>query len=673
MATYYQIPRNSLAWLLTAQAAVTLPLIGHLPYWVIALCVACVVWRVGVFRERLPFPSGLQRALFVVVGFVGVALTYRAYFSLQPMVALLTVAFYLKLLEMRRRRDAYVVVFLGYFVTAVDFLHDQSIPTTLYLLLCVVLTTTALIGLVQTQGHRRPLHSVTLAATLIAQALPLTLVAFLFFPRVPPLWSVPGDDSRATIGMSDSLSPGDFATLGRSFELAFRASFEGKIPPLSALYWRGLVFDHFDGQRWAPGDSPVALAEPVRWFGRPAAAWEQGVEVGAAPVHYEILLEPTRRSWLYSLSYPSVEAGGMGITYDFRLVSDRTLKQRHLYAVVSHLDFKVTQGLPDWLRERNLQLPKTGNGRARKLALQWKNASREDTDVVQKALRYYQRTFIYSLKPPKLGSHAIDEFLFDTQTGFCEHFASSFVFLMRAAGLPARVVVGYQGGEINPDRNYLLVHQYDAHAWAEVWLRRRGWVRVDPTAAVAPERIERGMAGIMADQEGFSGAALLGIRFDRLPLLGMLRLKLDWFSYSWTRWVVDYRADTQRDVIGSWLGGFDSERIAMALAVLSSLSIGFVALLVFRRSPVKQLDPAVRYYLRFCQKMDLVGLPRHSGETPAAFAARVARERPDLAEHVVRIQEQYDRLVYATNNPTESARGVFRREVDKFRPRKRPG
>lgn len=666
------LPRNSLAWMLVAQVAVTLPLLNRLPLWISLLCGLCIVWRVQVFRERMAFPARWLSRLLVVSGSIGALASYGLHIHLQSMVALLTVVYFLKLLEMRLRRDAYASVFITYFMIAIVFLHHQSLAMAVYLLSCVVLTTTALIGLTQTQGHSRPLHSVALASKLILQAVPLMLVAFIFFPRLPPLWSMPTDDNRARIGMSDSMSPGDFTSLGRSTELAFRVTFEGDIPPVAVLYWRGLVFDRFDGRRWMPADPPEEIQDPIRWFGSSEADWESGFRFDGEPLRYEVLLEPTRHVWLYSLTYPQTDMWGTGITFDYRLISDTPLHQSFLYQARAYPAFAAVSPLAEWQRRRYLQLPEDGNPRARQLAAQWRSESRHDAEIVENALDRYRQAFTYTLTPPGLGEHSVDEFLFETRKGFCEHFASSFVFLMRAAGLPARVVAGYQGGEINPDENYLLVHQYDAHAWAEVWIDGRGWRRIDPTAAVAPERIEKGMGDMMADGAVFGDEESAGRRLRHNPLISALRLKLDWANYAWTRWVVGYRADMQRDALTRWLGEFDSRRIAIALGILSSLAIGIVALFVFRQRAVKQLDPATRHYLRFCRKMEKIGLARCIGETPADFTRRATRKRPDLSQRVNDIQQQYYHLVYAMAKPTAAELQALARAVSGFRPRKRP-
>jgi hypothetical protein len=353
-------------------------------------------------------------------------------------------------------------------------------------------------------------------------------------------------------------------------------------------------------------------------------------------------------------------------------VANKTPSHTYGYTAEAHLDYNVDLQMPDDLRKQYLQLPAAGNTKTRELAHRWKRESQDGSDVVAKALAHYQQTFTYTLRPPKLGADSIDEFLFVTQQGFCEHFASSFVFLMRSADIPARVVVGYQGGEINAYENYLLVHQFDAHAWAEVWLDDVGWTRVDPTSAVAPERIERGISYALANRHESDYSGLSALRFRNLPFLSSIRLRMDQLHYSWARLVLGYQPARQRQVITQLLGEFTAERIALALLALSSLSIGIVALLVFRQRAFKECDPATTIYLRFCTKLEKAGLVRLTGEAPGDFALRASRARPDLAARIQAIQDLFYRLVYVDAGGEKHQIKAFEAEVSTFRPGKPP-
>ncbi|MEH6467962.1 MAG: transglutaminase domain-containing protein, partial [Porticoccus sp.] len=283
------------------------------------------------------------------------------------------------------------------------------------------------------------------------------------------------------------------------------------------------------------------------------------------------------------------------------------------------------------------------------LAQRWRREISNDKALVRKVLGLYNQQFVYTLQPPLLGKHSVDEFLFDTQRGFCEHFSSSFVFFMRAAGIPARVVAGYQGGERHPD-NYLLVRQYDAHAWAEVWIAGEGWIRVDPTAAVAPERIEANLEEALGDKEGFLADSPLSLmRFRHIDWLNSFRLKLDSLNYSWARWVLGYD-NVQENLLEKWLGAYNPLRIALALLVAGGGLLGLLALWQLRHRFSSKHDELDRVFLRLCQKLEKAGVPRTAGEGPRDYAQRVAEDRPDLARQVKAINSVYEHMRYGNES-----------------------
>ena len=671
MTLRYQIPRNSLAWMMIAQLSVVLPHVTRLPVWVIGICIACGIWRVMVYKGQLPYPPWWIRAGFICVAFAGVFMTYGKFFQLQPMVTILILAFYLKLIEMHKRRDAYVVIFLAYFIITTAFIYDQSILLALYMFLTVFLVTTALIGLTQSQGHKKPLHSFKLTSKLILQSIPLMLVMFIFFPRIPPLWSVPMDNSTSMTGVGDSMSPGDIANLGQSSELAFRAKFETVVPDMSDLYWRGLVFEYFDGRKWEQGDrvehEGMSL---VRYYGQKIPDWESNIIKRGEPFKYTVMLESTNQPWLFSLPIAETNTRHVGFTRDFRLVRDTKVKKRFEYSVTSYPDYKIDADIPEWIYEKNIQLPVWGNKKSRELAKQWMAESEDTNDFIQRALSFYNKSFIYTLQPPRLGVNSIDEFLFTTQKGFCEHYASSFVFLMRSAGIPARVVVGYMGGEINPYENYVMVHQFDAHAWAEVWMSGVGWQRVDPTASVAPSRVESGLQGALQSEAFLSSRPFSPVHLRKVPILGALRMRMDQINYAWVRFVVGYNPTIQRDFLTKILGKFTPQRMAIAILIFFSLAIGFIALSFYQFKIKAVIDPVVEIYQRYCRRLEKVNIHREISETPGEFAERVILERPDLKVDVDIITERFYFLSYITEEYSALDIKQFSERVDKFKPAK---
>jgi len=665
MKIIYRIPRNSLIWILLAEVAVILPHVSHLPAGITVGGLIVLLWRIQVYRGVWRFPGNPLKLLLVLLAGVSLKLGYGRLFGLEPMIALLIAAFLLKLLEMYSRRDALVVIYLGFFTAATQFLISQTIFSTLYGLLTLLLLTTALLGINQSQGHHHIRHSLLSAARLLMQSIPLMLLLFLVMPRIGALWSVPLQRHNAQTGVSDSMAPGDFTRLSRAGGLAFRASFDGPIPSADRLYWRGLVFSRFDGRRWSQAEPYTYRDRPlIQWREMPAPEWRQLVQPLGEEVNYSVILESTQQPWLYALSAPMSIPADAGLVRDFRLLAREPVRQRREYQVRSALEYRLAaQGLPPWQRDQELKLPAGFNPETRRIAVLWRQQADSDEALINRVLSLYRREFTYTLEPPGLGRHSVDEFLWQTKRGFCEHFASSFVFFMRAAGIPARVVVGYQGGERSPLDDYLLVYQYDAHAWSEVWLPERGWTRIDPTAAVAPSRIERGINDALDERESrLLGGALSLERYRYIALLNQLRLRWDVLNYSWHRWVMGYDEQSQSAYLYRWLGGVDPWRIALFLLGGSGAVLGGIALWLWWRGR-QQLDPQTRLYSRFLRCMARYGLERQRAEAPRAFAVRVAERRSDLKATVAEITRLYERVAYAGDL---TALGELRSQVNRF-------
>lgn len=647
----YQIPRNSLAWLLVAQAAVIAPHVTRLVPWIIFVWVGCGVWRVMVFMGRWSYPGRWTKALFVIVGMAGVPLGYRTMLGLEPAVALLIVAFVLKLLEMQHKRDAYIVIYLAYFVAITEFLFYQTIPASLYIGFVMLLITTALIGLNQTRGHLRPIHTFKLAAILLSQSIPLMIVLFVLFPRVAPLWTVPLQSLTGKSGITDSMTPGDIANLTRSDALAFRVTFKGEVPPNNQLYWRGLVFTDFDGKKWE--QSKIGFASrPIEMANRMDAPWDALIERHGDPVEYTVIMEPTLQRWLFALPTPVPLTQGTGLTRDFRLYSPKPVQQRFRYEVNSYLDHHTERQMSRLMADRMKLLPRYGNPVSRSLALRLYSQSGNTPAYINRVLTMFnQQEFIYTLRPPILGEDGVDEFLTQTRRGFCEHYAGSFVFLMRAAGIPARVVVGYQGGEYNPIGNYVAVRQFDAHAWTEVWIEGEGWRRVDPTSAVAPERIELGLEAAVSGEDSFlEDSPLSWLKYRQMLWLTNLRLQLNAIGHYWDTWVVGYNPTMQIRLLEKYIGDVSPKKIAIALLIGLTVVMLIVAALLLSKRTATLLDPVTREYLQFCHLLARLGIKRMVGEGPGNFADRVAQQKPQLADAVRTVSDIYISLNYQQDN-----------------------
>jgi transglutaminase-like putative cysteine protease len=612
------LPRCALGWLLAAQLALIAPHAPRLPLWVIGLWLVSALWRVLVLQGRWSLPSRWLKVALLLAAVAGIRLHYGSWVGLDPTVALLIACFCFKLLEAVSRRDAYLLLLLGYFVALTQYLFDTGIGSALYMLLPLALLTAALVAL--HRPERLPCGAAPLRTALLLslQALPLMLLLFLVVPRFAPLWQVPMPSQSARTGMSDEMAPGDIANLSQSPELAFRAVFDTAVPPPRELYWRGLVFDDFDGRRWRPGrfnDVPRGMLgeEPAR---------------GPA-IDYAVFLEPTQRHWLYALERPARVEMKTTLTIDYRLITFEPVREKFVYRARAHPQAPLDVELDPRLRERNLQLPPATNARARQWAAELRNQHDDDDALVQALLDHFRRQpYVYTLKPPALGADTVDGFLFETRRGFCEHYASAFTFVLRAAGVPARVVAGYQGGEVNPLNGTVLVHQFDAHAWTEVWLAGRGWVRFDPTAAVAPDRIERGLEQALDAGEFLADSPLSARRYSGIDVLNRLRLQLDSINYNWTRWVLNYRDDTQSDLLRGLLGDISPWRIGLFLLGGGALALALVALFLFGRHRAVPLPPEQKLYRGLCERLARHGYPRPAGMAPGDHARWVMAQQP---------------------------------------------
>lgn len=654
------LPQTAVLRLLVVLAIVLGPHLARVPAWAVLLVVGVMLWRLLAALRGLPLLPRPLRMLLTLAAFAGIYATFGRVSGQTAGVALITVMAALKLTELRARRDTLVMVFLMYFMLITHFLFSQAPWTAVYLLACTGLITAVLID-ANHPGTVLPLRtSLRIAGALVLQALPLMVVIFVLFPRIPgPLWGLPADSGAARGGLSDSMSPGDIASLIQSDEVAFRVRFEGPAPPMRERYWRGPVFTRFDGQRWDAG--PTARIGTV--LGAVPA-----VELRGAALRYEVVLEPNRMPWLLALELPDRIGlpADAELTPDYQLVlAEGEVRERRLYRLQSHSQYRLQPVLTPAQRERALQLPKGSNPRSLALGERWREQGLRGHALIEAALkRFRHETYYYTLQPPTLGRNGIDEFLFDTRRGFCEHYAGSFTVLMRAAGLPARVVTGYLGGEPNEIGDYYIVRQSDAHAWSEVWLDGEGWVRVDATAAVAPERVERGLGSALA------GDALLPSYLDPTRRSGLgLRLaaRWDWANAQWNRWVLGYGPELQQDLLRR-IGLVDWGAMMLALTGLMAVLLSLLGLLVLRASQRRtRPDPALREWQRLQRRLGRAGLPAVPSEGPQAYAGRVQRARPDLAEPLAQALRHYLALRYL-QTPRKADLRALRRSVARIRP-----
>ncbi|HMH16508.1 MAG TPA: DUF3488 and transglutaminase-like domain-containing protein [Burkholderiales bacterium] len=640
------LPLPPFSVLIAGAALAVAPHTLWVPFWVNVVATALLCWRGTLSLRAGKLPARWLLFLLTLISSVGVYLSYRTIMGRDPGVILLVLLLFLKLLETRARRDIFVVAFLSYFVALADFFYSQSIPTAGLMLLTVFVVTSALVGF---SAPQRPLvDDLKTAGRMLAQAGPVMLLLFFLFPRVQgPLWGVPQDAYTASTGLSETMSPGSISGLSASDAIAFRVKFEGTPPSRAQLYWRGPVMSDFDGLTWR--------------VGLPQLRRNIGVEPGGPQADYEVTLEPHNRNWMFALEMPTRIPSTARLTTDYLVISLTPIRSRMRYQMSSTPQFKASGGANPQDLAMALRLPRGFNPRSQALAREWRESLPDDSAIIRRAIEFYRGSrFEYTLEPPLLGRNSVDEFLFDTKQGFCEHFASSFVFLMRAAGVPARVVTGYQGGDTNPVDGYMVIRQADAHAWAEVWLAGNGWTRVDPTAAAVPVRVEFGITAAAP-----KGAELPLLMRTNFGWLKSLRNNWEALTNQWNQWVLGYNPDRQREML-SWLGVQpDWETMTMMLFWSVAGTLLLIALWLLRG--IRREDAVQRAWLRFCDKLARAGLARASAEGPFDYAGRVARQLPLRSDTVRAIAALYVDQRYGPAADGDSI-GRLQRLVREFRP-----
>ena len=664
------LPRDKADTLLLLASAllVLAPHVNHLPAWVSLLCALTLSWRAAITLRGKRMPPSLLLLPLAGAAMLGVAHSYQSLLGRDAGVAMLVLLVAFKMLEMHARRDLFVVVFLCLFLVLTNFFYEQGIGTALLMALSVLALLTAQLSF-QFTGVVPPLRQrFLMSAKVLGLATPLALALFFLFPRFDgPLWGMPGDATSARSGLSETMAPGTMANLAQSSEPAFRVRFEGAAPAQEQLYWRGPVLGAYDGRTWTRLDASARQASARR----PLTLSVQGKGVG-----YEVTLEPSYGNWLFALELPQrlpdLDANAVTVSGEFELTTAKAIETRLRYRMVSHLSYRLQPGASpeDAAGEADpwLQLPADGNPRALLAGLELR-AEPEPRKRVEAVLQSFRREhYVYTLNPPLLGRNAVDDFLYGSRAGFCEHFSGAFVFLMRAAGVPARVVTGYQGGERNPLDGYLTVRQSDAHAWAEVWLERRGWVRVDPTAAVAPERVRRGLEGAIPPRAPFGIEGLgrfMDLDGNSIGWIAQLRYATGAIDNGWNQGVLNYTPQRQRGVVDSLQSSLIDWRTPLVLAILASLLLLWRFLL--RR---RETDPVDALYSALCSRLARLGLARSADEGPNGYAARIraaASLAPPAQAAACEFLDRYSAWRYAPRKSDPHPAPILKRLLSQIR------
>jgi transglutaminase-like putative cysteine protease len=666
--TGLRLPANPdterLLWVGAIVCAASLPHLFSVPPWIPAFLFGAIALRVITALRGWRAPGRPLRLLLAFAAFCGVLARYRTINGIEAGSALLVVMMALKFLESRNHRDQLVLIMLSYFLMFASMLTERSPLTIVYGVILVWLTTVALLYLGRTGRAVDGRATARLALRLLLQSTPIMVVLFLLFPRLPgPLWAVQTETSGATTGLGEEMSPGDISDLKLSDAIAFRVQFDGRVPAERDLYWRGPVLSSFNGRTWR-------IAGGLR-----RVAPESTVDYAGEAIDYRVMLEPSSHGWAFGLDMPQAWSGPrhlrMNDDYQLGLSFAGPALTRYDYRATSYTRYFAREPLSDVQRRALTRLPPGSSPRTRELVAEWLASDPSPRQIVARAMDYLRsQPFYYTLTPRALRAEPVDEFLFDTREGFCEHYASAFAVMMRAAGLPARVVTGYQGGERNRLSDYYIVRQADAHAWTEVWLEDDGWVRVDPVTAVSPARVSQAAWRTSSFGERAQAGANVSVR---IPWLSDARLLLDAGYFYWTSWVMGYGPEMQRALLDRFgLGKLPGNRastlllLVVAVTVAASTALSVYLAWLYRRKPGP--DAAARQFAAFVRRLARLRVPpRGPSEGPRKYAARAQRSLPQAAADIDTIVNLYLRARYEPD-ASRAALAELRARVAAFAP-----
>ncbi len=674
LPTLSHLPREArdTLFLLAVIAWVMLPQVAHLPLWASALAAGVLLWRGRQAVTGRPLPGRWWLIALLLAALAGTWGSHRTLLGRDAGVTLVVMLLALKTLELRARRDALVVFFLGFFAMLTNFFYSQSLPVAAAMLVGLLGLLTALVNAHRPVGQPSLRESAGVALRMALAGAPVMLALFVLFPRFAPLWGIPSDALTGRSGLSSTMEVGAVAKLALDDGIAMRIKFDGARPPQHALYFRGPVLSRFDGRQWTArggGDGFEAAAPPG----------PSDLRVAGEPIGYEVTLEPSNRPWLLTLDVapapPQLPEGRAArMTADMQWLAWRPITDLLRYRAESYPDFRY--GLAGWNgRPRTdlaayLQLPAGFDPRTVALAEQLRQGVGDNAEALVRAALQRLRSggYHYTLEPGVAGQHTADEFWFDTKAGFCEHISSAFVVLMRAAGVPARVVTGFQGGEMNGVDGYWVVRNADAHAWAEVWHADRGWVRVDPTGAVMPGRIGqlqrlRAPDGVMAGAIGTFSPTLLA----------QLRTVWEAVNNRWNQWVLNYTQSRQFDLLKRL--GFDSpswQDLGKLIAgLLTLVALGGIAWARWERS---QHDPWLRQLARVRRQLAEAGVDAPPQAPPRALRQQVSASGlpPELRRQLADWLLAFERIRYAPAGGADASLATLQRDFQRLAwPRRR--
>lgn len=681
-SSQFQLSRQN-TWLLWCCQLINIAsLSAEISSWMLAILALCLCWQALLYSKKFnnKKPNGTVNVktnskvspvlltVFALSGCVAIAITAGNLGVLISMVHLLTFAYTLKAFEIKQRKDFYQLLLLGLFLLASSLIFKQNLGFSLLIALALLLN---LVVLQQVFSPQRTLFSSAKTVTiLLLQSLLLAIVLFVVFPRLSPFWQVPNANSAKT-GLSDEVSPGDIANLALSSDLAFRADFKGaEIPRYSTLYWRAMTLENYDGRKWSRVKTNMKGTSPEKPF---------IPRTDGKSIAYDVITEPSYQYWLFGLSVATTVETKLRLMDDYTIQSRNMLNQMSHYSLKSYLQASLDLTISDIKKHRNLAIMAGSNPKLEKLALELMQNFPNPIDRSNEVLSLFRnKQYFYTLKAPLLINNSLDQFFFETKAGFCVHYASAYAYLMRAANIPARVVTGYLGGEYNhasssqnsiqaKQGGHLSVYQYDAHAWAEIWLEGVGWQRVDPTAAVDPQRVDSGWSTALLTQQLSLNNDLLGLyQLKKIAWLNTLRLQLDALDYQWTRWVLGYSSKKQYDLLKRL---FNNDIHWKAAAIIVSMLIATMVLLtliyrfnftLFKR---KKVSPWLKLYQQALNKLSKKGLVKPVDMTPTDFAQTVAQQFPEISKEFIEFTEALECLMYQKVSVLEQKKLIYHQKT----------
>lgn len=662
--TYYNHNKNEFtlnqhnSWLLWGCQVINIAYLSlEVTMWMLAILALCLCWQALLisikFKDNKQTNiSPILLSLFAVSGCIAIAITANEHGVLLSMVHLLTFAYVLKAFEVKKRKDFYQLFLLGLFLLASALIFKQNLAFSIMIVLTLIMN---FIVLQQVFSPSKTFFtSAKLIATLLLQSSLLAIVLFIFFPRLSPFWQVPSAKSAQT-GLTDEVSPGDIANLALSSDLAFRVDFKGEaIPRYSNLYWRAMTLENYDGRKWSREKTSIKTSLKNPFFS-PATM--------GSSIIYDIIAEPSFQPWLFGLTVANIDDANLILMPDYTIQSRKVLSQITHYTIESYMQAPLDITLNDADKQRNLMIVKGSNPRLEEFALELKQKYPDLIDRSNAVLALFtKQQYFYTLKAPLLINNSLDQFFFDTKAGFCVHYASAYTYLMRASGIPARVVTGYLGGEYNnisetqnaeqtkQQGGHLSIYQYDAHAWSEIWLAGIGWKKVDPTAAVDLQRVESGWSNALLTQQSLLNNELFGLhQFKSIKWLNEIRLQLDALDYQWTRWVLGYSSKQQYDLLKRWFGKNMQWKIpAIILLAFIIMMVLFTLLyrLNFNWLKRKKIAPWITLYQQVLSQLAKKGLKKPDDMTFSDFAQRVAEKTPEISQHFFEFTVTFESLMY---------------------------